>query len=267
VSASAVQSIVLPVPNERTKGVLVSPTIMGATIVGPTAEDQQEREHAMVSEVCWRLFARASTGASAEPLCVCARASMMRVQPVVESLRQHGASLVPGLRWHREIGTYAGLRPASEHRDYQIEAVPERQYISVGGIRSTGLTAALGIASHVERLCEQHFAFLLPTDHRDGDDDHTSCATTAASPGLEQHHLTEAQAEELDQQSQLLDSNLVHSLAWRSVHTVSASSQHRTQRRPMSAVIDGQPVHVTHRLNQIAWNAIPPLPLPLPHKL
>jgi len=47
---------------------------------------------------------------------------------------------------------YAGLRPASEHKDYQIRAYAERSWITVGGIRSTGLTGALGIARHVWSL-------------------------------------------------------------------------------------------------------------------
>ena len=48
--------------------------------------------------------------------------------------------------------TYAGLRPASEKKEYRIRQVDGRNWISVGGIRSTGLTAALGIARHVYRL-------------------------------------------------------------------------------------------------------------------
>ena len=34
-----VSSIVLPVPTERTKGVLVAPTVYGNVLLGPTAED------------------------------------------------------------------------------------------------------------------------------------------------------------------------------------------------------------------------------------
>lgn len=48
--------------------------------------------------------------------------------------------------------TYAGLRPASEKKEYRIRQVDGHNWISVGGIRSTGLTAALGIARHVYRL-------------------------------------------------------------------------------------------------------------------
>jgi len=50
------------------------------------------------------------------------------------------------------IGTYSGIRPATQHIDYQIRLVPEISFISVGGIRSTGLTAASGIAEYVHAL-------------------------------------------------------------------------------------------------------------------
>ena len=37
-------SILLPVPTERTKGVLVAPTVYGNVLLGPTAEDIEDRE-------------------------------------------------------------------------------------------------------------------------------------------------------------------------------------------------------------------------------
>ena len=37
---------------------------------------------------------------------------------------------------------YAGLRPATEHKDYVIEALPDRNWITVGGIRSRPRTSA-----------------------------------------------------------------------------------------------------------------------------
>jgi glycerol-3-phosphate dehydrogenase len=46
--------------------------------------------------------------------------------------------------------TYAGLRAATEHSDYQLGAFG--RYVRVAGIRSTGLTASLGIAEHVAGL-------------------------------------------------------------------------------------------------------------------
>ncbi|MEM8854800.1 MAG: (2Fe-2S)-binding protein, partial [Pseudomonadota bacterium] len=53
--------------------------------------------------------------------------------------------------------TYAGLRPATQHKDYQITHQDDRRYVSVGGIRSTGLSSALGVAEAVwARLAAAH---------------------------------------------------------------------------------------------------------------
>ena len=47
-------------------------------------------------------------------------------------------------------------RPSTQHRDYRITAFPERNWITVGGIRSTGLTASAGIGEYVSDLYEHN---------------------------------------------------------------------------------------------------------------
>lgn len=119
-----VSAIILPVPNEITKGVVVTRTIFGNLLVGPTAEEQSDREHAKVTH------------------------------DQLEALVRKGEEIVPGLSKFPVTACYAGLRPATEKKDYRISSRPERNWITVGGIRSTGLSAALGIARHVYRLYE-----------------------------------------------------------------------------------------------------------------
>lgn len=121
-AAHRVGHILLPVPTETTKGIVVCPTIYGNVLVGPTAEDQDSRDDASVD------------------------------RETLRGLRLRGTEIVPGLADCAITATYAGLRPASERKDYRIAAHPGRNYITVGGIRSTGLSAALGIARHVHRL-------------------------------------------------------------------------------------------------------------------
>lgn len=58
---------------------------------------------------------------------------------MLETLLAQGARMIPALAG--EPVTYAGLRPATQLKDYQIEALPQRRWISAGGIRSTGLSA------------------------------------------------------------------------------------------------------------------------------
>ncbi|MFO1171199.1 MAG: NAD(P)/FAD-dependent oxidoreductase [Hyphomicrobiaceae bacterium] len=125
-------TIVLPVPTERTKGIVLCPTIYGNVLVGPTAEDQDDREDARVDEATLR------------------------------NLLAEGARMVPALRDEPVTATYAGLRPASDKSDYIIDASPSDGWITVAGIRSTGLTAALGIGAHVVDLIEQNFQKLAP---------------------------------------------------------------------------------------------------------
>ncbi len=121
-ASTYVSSILLPVPTEVTKGVVLCRTIFGNLLVGPTAEDQESR-----------------VDASTE-------------RDAIWALKSKAISLVPALE-HCEVTTaYAGLRPATEFRDYQIRHRPQSNYVTVGGIRSTGLSAALGIARHVAGL-------------------------------------------------------------------------------------------------------------------
>ncbi|MBI3673064.1 MAG: FAD-dependent oxidoreductase [Rhizobiales bacterium] len=132
-AAKLVNAIILPVPSEYTKGVVLFRTIFGNLAIGPTAEDVDEREVASCDgETLARLKARA-------------------------------IAMVPELQHVGINAIYAGLRPATQHKDYVIEALPERNWITIAGIRSTGLTASLGIAQHVARLYADHFARLPAT--------------------------------------------------------------------------------------------------------
>ena len=117
-------SIILPVPNKVTKGVVVCRTIFGNLLVGPTAEDQASR-----------------TDASTD-------------RDALDSLVAKGREMFPVLPRFEVTATYAGLRPATEFQDFQIRQHSEINYVTVGGIRSTGLSAALGIARHVSELVD-----------------------------------------------------------------------------------------------------------------
>lgn len=121
-AARLVGSIILAVPTATTKGVVICRTAYGNLLVGPTAEEQESRDDA-------------STDAAALAL-----------------LNAKGVEMLPALAGMPVTATYAGIRPASEEKDYRLTAYTERRYISVGGIRSTGLSSALGLAQEVARL-------------------------------------------------------------------------------------------------------------------
>ena len=117
-----VDHIVLPVPSSRGKGVLVSPTIYGNVMLGPTSENIEDRADTSTTE------------------------------HGLEFLLGKGRALMPELLEEEVTTTYAGLRAATEHDDYVVAVDPDQRYLLLGGIRSTGLTASMAIAEHAVEL-------------------------------------------------------------------------------------------------------------------
>jgi glycerol-3-phosphate dehydrogenase len=108
--------ILLPVPTGRTKGVLVSPTVFGNVMLGPTAEDLDDKT---------------DTASSAAG---------------IAGLLEHGRRILPALLDEEVTAVYAGLRAATEESDYRLAARPDDRTVCLGGIRSTGLTASMALA-------------------------------------------------------------------------------------------------------------------------
>jgi glycerol-3-phosphate dehydrogenase len=118
-SRPLVNHIILPVPTGKTKGVLVAPTVFGNVLLGPTADDIDDKR---------------DTASTASGLA---------------RLRAMGSRIMPELLEHEVTAVFAGLRAATEHSDYQLDLEPDRRYLWAGGIRSTGLTASMAIAEWV----------------------------------------------------------------------------------------------------------------------
>ena len=82
-------------------------------------------------------------------------------------LKTLGGTLIPALADIPVTAVYAGLRPASDKKHYRITAHPDRRAITLGGIRSTGLSAALGLAGHALGLFEAFGQTLTPVNAPD----------------------------------------------------------------------------------------------------
>jgi glycerol-3-phosphate dehydrogenase len=117
-----VNHVLLPVPTSKTKGVLISPTVYGNILLGPTAEDLPDKT---------------ATQTTADGL---------------KMLIDKGREILPQLTNEEVTATYSGLRAATEHSDYQIEMDATLRYLCLGGIRSTGISAAMGIAEYGAEL-------------------------------------------------------------------------------------------------------------------
>ncbi|TDD53531.1 FAD/NAD(P)-binding oxidoreductase [Nonomuraea terrae] len=116
--------IVLPVPTSRGKGVLISPTVFGNVMLGPTSEDLPDRTDTSTSEAG------------------------------IASLLEKGRRIMPSLLEEEITTSYAGLRAATEHGDYVVDVDAGKRYACLGGIRSTGLTASMSIAEHLRDLLD-----------------------------------------------------------------------------------------------------------------
>jgi glycerol-3-phosphate dehydrogenase len=122
-SAEALQEILLPVPSSLGKGVLVFPSLDGHVIAGPTAREREDKTD-------W------SVEADARML-----------------IEDRARDMFPALAAAELVDEYAGLRPAGRGANYVIEhsgALPG--LIHVAAIRSTGLSASLGIGEHVAAM-------------------------------------------------------------------------------------------------------------------
>jgi glycerol-3-phosphate dehydrogenase len=129
-AAKLLRAILLPVPTARTKGVVLFRTIFGNLAIGPTAEEVDERDNATTDTA------------------------------TLEKLKARAIEMLPALKDVDVTALYAGLRPATERSEYVIEAHKDENWITVAGIRSTGLTSSLGIAQHVAKLYAKHFGKL-----------------------------------------------------------------------------------------------------------
>jgi glycine/D-amino acid oxidase-like deaminating enzyme len=125
------------IATQFTKGVIVWTTVYGNIVIGPTADELQSR-------------ADRSTDMDTVDMLATRGADILGLTPSsgggLQTLRDHGYQIV---------GTHSGIRTATEHRDYQIKAIPQDNWITVGGIRSTGLTGSPGIGEYVGELYKQ----------------------------------------------------------------------------------------------------------------
>ena len=113
--------ILLPPPTKRTKGVLVFPTLDGRTVAGPTAVDLEDKRD-------WSVRAEAR-----------------------DEVFDKAVAMHPPLAEAEVVASYAGLRPAGrEGANYVIgRSAADPRLVNVAAIRSTGLSASLGIAEYV----------------------------------------------------------------------------------------------------------------------
>ena len=111
---------IFPLPNEKGKGILVSPTTSGNYFLGPSSEFQMDKD-------------KYSTDTE-----------------TLEYVEENGKRLVKDIPMNKVIRVFAGLRSAPSTHDFIIEPSRTSPYfINVAGIESPGLASAPAIATYV----------------------------------------------------------------------------------------------------------------------
>jgi glycerol-3-phosphate dehydrogenase len=131
----SVNNVLFPVPTAFSKGILVTTTTHGNTLVGPNSQDIADKEDRSVT------------------------------RDGLDEVWAGASRLVPRLDIRHVIAVFAGLRPGGNARcetpgvdydhDYIIEIPGSVQgLVNLGGIESPGLTAAPAIARRVEEMLQ-----------------------------------------------------------------------------------------------------------------
>lgn len=122
--ASCVSHTIFTLPNKMGKGVLVSPTVHGNTIVGPTAMDIPDYEN---------------TATTAEGL--------------ADAGRKAGF-MIRNLPLRQVITTFSGLRAHGDRHDFVIEETAPG-FVDCAAIESPGLSASPAIGCYVAKLVQE----------------------------------------------------------------------------------------------------------------
>ena len=113
-------------PSAMGKGILVTPTVDGNLLLGPTSENREDRE---------------DTATTAEGLATVARLA---------------AKSVPSVNLRAVITSFTGLRSCSLRHDFVIESSKNRpQLVEITGIESPGLSSAPAIAEYAVGLLKE----------------------------------------------------------------------------------------------------------------
>jgi len=114
--------VVFPVPTSVSKGMLVIPTVEGTALVGPTADEVEDKNDFSTT--------------------------VKNLEQIIIS----GKMMIPSLSQNDIITNFAGLRPCLGE-DFYIEASGKApNFVQVAGIQSPGLTASPAIGEYVKNI-------------------------------------------------------------------------------------------------------------------
>lgn len=115
-----VRNIVLPIPTKVTKGKLMTPTIHGNMLVGPTVEDLPDK---------------VDVSTTTEGL---------------DSVYEDVSKMIPNVNIRDTITQYSGLRPNRNPEGLHVDVYDDlKGYVNLSGVRFTGLTLSVSMGKYV----------------------------------------------------------------------------------------------------------------------
>lgn len=118
-----VSHTVFKTPSKMGKGILVSPTVDGNLLLGPTSVDMEDKDDKSVH----------SEGLLA--------------------IRKSASDCVDNIRYNKVITSFCGLRAVGDTHDFIINS-PVENFINVAGIESPGLSASPAIGEYVREMLQ-----------------------------------------------------------------------------------------------------------------
>ncbi len=120
-----IQHTLFQCPNKMGKGVLITPTVHGNLLVGPSSEDLEEKKNVGVTSKGLGL-----------------------IQETAKKTLEH-------INYRENIRNFSGLRAISDRDDFIIEETAVKGFIDAAGMKSPGLSAAPAIAIDVVAILQQ----------------------------------------------------------------------------------------------------------------
>ncbi len=122
-----VSHVVFQCPSNIGKGILVTPTVYGNTLIGPDSKETTQKDDLSIDG------------------------------NDIEYIKKESLKSINNIPFGKTIKTFAGLRAEADTGDFIVGESPDvKNFINIAGMKSPGLTAAPAIAEHVaDMICSR----------------------------------------------------------------------------------------------------------------
>ncbi|MBI9104953.1 MAG: NAD(P)/FAD-dependent oxidoreductase [Spirochaetales bacterium] len=135
---SVINSVIFPCPDKGGKGILITPTVHGNILLGPSSDDLEDPE------------------------------DLITTAELLDKTRLGVRKLIPSVTTRNSIRTFAGMRAQPDTGDFIIREAPgTKGFFDLAGIKSPGLSAAPASAKYLIGLMAESGLELLEKDDFD----------------------------------------------------------------------------------------------------